>query len=164
MNVQRALAAALTSGALLWSAALLAAPFALASHDVPLSTAAAYLYQAAGLICHQRPERSFHYAFVQQPVCARCLGLYLSAGGGAVAAWLMAARERGAASIRLLLGVAALPTAFTVAIEVAGLAHPSNIARALSAIPLGAAGAWVFVMSLRSEREARIEPPAANRL
>jgi uncharacterized membrane protein len=164
VNVQRALAAALTAGALLWSAALLLAPFALTSHNVPLATAAAYLYQAAGLVCHQRPERSFHYALVQQPVCARCIGLYLSAGAGAVLAWLMAGRGHSAASTRLLFGLAAVPTAVTVAIEFTGLAHPSNIVRALSAIPLGAAGAWVFVASLRSEADAKVEPPASNRL
>ena len=48
---------------------------------------------AAGRVCHQRPERSFHVAGVQLPVCARCTGLYVSGAAGALAAL---ARLRGA--------------------------------------------------------------------
>ena len=54
-------------------------------------------------------------------------------------------------ALRLMLAVAALPTALTVAVEVLGLAYPSNVVRALSALPLGAAGAWVLVATLGSE-------------
>jgi hypothetical protein len=44
----------------------------------------------------------------------------------------------------------------TVALEFAGLVHPSNTVRAVCALPLGAAGAWVFIQSLRAEAaEAR---------
>jgi uncharacterized membrane protein len=145
------LAAALAAGAVLWAAAVLLAPFALSS-QLPLpAAAAAVLYHAAGLICHQRPERSFVLASVHLPVCARCAGLYWSAAAGAVAAWLARPRHRSARSLRWLLGVAAIPTAVTVSLEFLGLAYPSNVMRALSALPLGAAGAWVFVSSLRAE-------------
>lgn len=149
--MQRALAAALAVGALFWSAAVLFAPLALTSHNVALATAAALFFEAAGLVCHQWPERSFHLSGIQLPVCARCAGLYFSAAAGAVAAWLARPREAGARSLRLLLAVAALPTALTVAVEVLGLAYPSNVVRALAALPLGAAGAWVLVATLGSE-------------
>jgi hypothetical protein len=35
------------------------------------------VYSAAGLVCHQRPDRSFFTHGVQWPVCGRCAGLYL---------------------------------------------------------------------------------------
>jgi uncharacterized membrane protein len=150
---------ALAAGALVWSVALLLAPLALQSHHPVLNGAAALLYQGAGIICHQRPERSFHLSSMQLPVCARCAGLYWSAALGALAAWLVSPGSIARGDVRVLLGVAAVPTALTVALEVLGLLHPSNLARALCALPLGAAGAWVFVTSLRSERRAAESGP-----
>lgn len=145
----------------MWAAAVVLAPLALASPAGLASATAAIFYDAAGLICHQRPERSFHLAGVQLPVCARCAGLYWSAAAGAVAGWLARPSELSARVLRLVLGVAALPTAVTVAAEWLGLAYPSNLARALSALPLGAAGAWVFVSMLRAEspRAAQLARP-----
>lgn len=147
------LARYLTVAALLWVTILFAAPYAIASGNPPLVAAATFVYQGAGLICHQRPERSFHIAGVQLPVCGRCLGLYLSGAIGALAAWFgaltVAPRET-----RLLLVVAAVPTAVTVSLEFLGLIHPTNPVRAASALPLGAAAAWIFVRSLRADAEA----------
>lgn len=140
------------------------APLALTSQSLWPSAAAAVVYDAAGLVCHQRPERSFHLAGAQLPVCARCAGLYWSAAAGALAAWLARPREMRAPSLRALLGIAAIPTAVTVALEWLGLANPSNAARALGALPLGAAGAWVFVASLRAEWVQREPPRASNGL
>ena len=150
-QVQRGLAAALTAGALLWAATLFLAPFAL-QRGRGVSMASALIYQGASLICHQRPERSFHLAGIQLPVCARCTGLYLSGAAGALAAW-SGWRRRVAMprATRTVLALAALPTALTFAVELAGLAYPSNTARALSALPLGAAAGWIFVRSLRAE-------------
>lgn len=127
------------------------APVALQSGPA-LSVLAAMVYRGAGLICHQRPERSFHLAGVQLPVCARCTGLYMSGAVAALAAcggW----RRRVAAprATRIAFAMAAVPTALTIAVELAGLAHPSNDVRAMSAIPLGAAAGWIFVRSLRAE-------------
>jgi uncharacterized membrane protein len=149
--VERLFAAGLTLGALGWSAVLLAAPYGLSSHDPRLVAVAASVYSGAGLICHQRAERSFHLAGVQQPVCARCAGLYVSGAAGALAAWLSSRRPRAPRRTRAVLVLAALPTLLSVTIELAGLAHPSNVVRAVCALPLGAAAAWVFVRSLRAE-------------
>lgn len=152
----RVLAVVLTIGALAWGATLFVAPFALTSSNPRLVAAAAAVYSGAGLICHQRAERSFHLAGVQQPVCARCTGLYVSGAAAALAAWLLWRRPRAPRGIRRVLGLAAAPTALTVALELAGLVYPSNMVRAMCALPLGAAGAWVFIQSLRAEAvEAR---------
>lgn len=148
----------LTLGAVGWSAALFLAPYALSSKDPRLVAAAASVYQASGLICHQRSARSFHLAGLQQPVCARCTGLYVSAAAGALAAWLLSRRPRVPRRSLLILAVAALPTALSVVLEVAGFVHPSNSVRALCALPLGASAAWIVVQSLRAEAsdEARV--------
>lgn len=155
MAVQRSLAAGLTAAAVLWTATLFLAPSALVHGTRELSTAAAFVYHGAALICHQRPQRSFHLSGVQQPVCARCAGLYISGAAAALAAWFpwrrRAVQYRHA---RLLLAVAALPTAVTLGVELVGLMHPSNTMRALSALPLGAAAGWVFVRSLRAEADS----------
>ena len=71
-----------------WLAAQAAAVLAMAKAAVgPLTyMAVSGVYIAGALICHQRPERSFHVWGVQWPVCARCLGLYAGAAIGAVMA------------------------------------------------------------------------------
>lgn len=140
---------------LLWTAALLLAPATLVGQkSQPSWRAAALVYAIGAGVCHQRPERSFHTAGVQWPVCARCTGLY--AGGTAgLLAWPMARRLRrrkGAATAvgesdleryhvrrrrRFIVAVAA-PTVVTALTALAGLFDPGNAWRALLALPLGA--------------------------
>lgn len=104
-------------------------------------TAAVYL--GAGRVCHQRPERTFHTRGSAWPVCARCAGLYLAAPVGA----LLALRRRQAFSTRTKLWcvAAAVPTGVTFILEHAGLAAVSPEARALAALPLGLAAAYLVV-------------------
>jgi uncharacterized membrane protein len=142
----RLLALGLTFGAVLWTAVIVAAPRALGSP--PFDTAAAVVYAGASQICHQRVERSFRTAGMQWPVCARCAGLYFSGAVGALLGWIGLGRWRVASS-RWLLAIAALPTAMTWGLEVAGLASFSNTARAVAAIPLGIAAGWLFIRMLR---------------
>ena len=66
------LAVAVTCASLAWVTMIVTAPVALSRARVPVFTLSAY--QAGSLVCHQRPERSFHLAGVQLPVCARCFG------------------------------------------------------------------------------------------
>src|SRR5687767_5977708 len=142
----RSLALALTIAAVLWTATIVAAPRALGSDR--FDTAAAVVYAASSRICHQRPERSFSTAAMQWPVCARCAGLYFSGTMGALLGWFGLGGWRASRS-RWLLAIAALPTAVTWALEVAGLVSFSNVARAAAAIPLGVAAGWLFVQMLR---------------
>jgi uncharacterized membrane protein len=133
---------------LLWSAALIAAPRPLAP------SISALTYAAGSLICHQRPERSFHYQGAQYPVCARCLGPYTGALGG-VLLWAAvsgfgrfprarAARLMHAGLVKRLLIIAAAPTAATVAAAWLGGWDAGNVVRAAVAIPLGATLAAVI--------------------
>jgi uncharacterized membrane protein len=143
--VRRRLPLALTLGALLWSGIVVGAPLAL--QQPALAGAATTVYAASARVCHQRPERSFRIAGRQLPVCARCLGVYLAGAAGALLGWTRVSRRQDRA--RLVLLVAAAPTALTWGAEVAGLAGFSNAARGLAAVPLGGAAGWLFVQMLR---------------
>jgi uncharacterized membrane protein len=109
---------------------------------------ASLAYVAGSIVCHQQPERSFHLAGGQLPVCARCTGLYVGGALGAVA-WLIWRRLRSEPAAPIdskravrALAIAAAPTALTVMTAVAGLWDVSNAGRAALALPLGlAAGA-----------------------
>ena len=143
-----------------WPMALLLAPVAAAR---PQSATIGYpfalvMYAAGSVICHQRPERSFHLLSVQLPVCARCLGIY---AGAALISAIVAAkpdfspaplfggtRHRAAggdarAAARTVLLIAAVPAAATLLAEWATGHTPGNWTRALSGVPLGAAVAWI---------------------
>jgi len=131
-----------------WVAIVVVTPVALAHGYVTLP---AVVYEAAGLICHQRPERSFHLLGIQLPVCARCFGLYASGAIGAVAACMLADRgveRHGLSSLRSALSIAAIPTAVTLVCEWMGLWYPSGAARAIAALPLGVLAGWALVKSL----------------
>jgi uncharacterized membrane protein len=154
------LARALVFGCLLWTALLVAAPFAAASANPSLAHAGALVYFAGAFVCHQRPERSFHLAGAPLPVCARCTGLYVSALAGGLAALVLSTVSMTAARARWLLGLAAVPTLVTVVAELFGLAHPPNVVRAISALPLGAAAAWAVVSIAR--RDGIVPGPRAE--
>ena len=79
---------AFTAVTLGWLLLVVLTPVALArdigGRAVTLTAAGTYLL--GGVVCHQRPDRSFHPGGVKMPVCARCAGLYLGAGLGVLAA------------------------------------------------------------------------------
>jgi hypothetical protein len=86
---------------------------------------------------------------VQWPVCGRCAGLYLAAPVGAALAVLGVRRPRAArdrVSIAWLV-IAALPTAATLILEWSRLSTVTSVERAVAALPLGAALAFVLVRS-----------------
>ena len=66
------------------------------------------------------------------------------------------ASMREAASTRVLM-IAALPTAMTFVLELAGVMPFSNKARAIAALPLGAVVGWLFVRMLRYD--SRLDAP-----
>jgi hypothetical protein len=107
------------------------------------------VYVAGGWICHQRPERSFHWNGTQFPVCARCTGLYAGAPLGALVAVGRRRRRPGPASPRgRVIAAAAIPTVATVVLEYGGLVDPGLAGRALAAIPLGGMVAHVLTDEL----------------
>jgi len=139
-------AVSVTVAALVWVATIVAAPILL-SHGATLPVL--LVYQAGSFICHQLPDRSFHLAGVQMPVCARCTGLYVSGAIGACLALIGLQPTVG--DVRRWFAIAALPTLLSVGAEWGGLVHPSGIARALLGFPLGALTGWWIVHALRSQ-------------
>jgi hypothetical protein len=139
--VSRTLGRALAALAVIWAVLVVAAPWLAAVPAVGGAYLSAFAYGFGALICHQRPERSFHVAGAQLPVCARCTGLYVSAAIGIVFAW---ARSLSSSALpfakwRACLVWAALPTVVTLVLEWWRPAATSGVLRAAAAVPLGAA-------------------------
>jgi predicted membrane protein DUF2085 len=124
-------------------------------------------YAVGSLVCHQRPERSFFLFGIQMPVCARCLGLYVSAALAALGATAMPvtatrvlripararAPWRSIDSARLMLAASSLPTIATLAYEWITGTMPANVIRAASAAPLGAVVGWLLTRPARGRGE-----------
>jgi uncharacterized membrane protein len=129
----------------LWIVLLVAAPVTAFGGVVSALT-----YGFGSLICHQRPERSFHIGAAQIPVCARCFGLY----AGAAIGFVIWGLTPTAPLLRVGLVIAAIPTAVTWTGEVLDLWSPTNLIRFVAALPLGAAVA-VTVNYFGCERQPR---------
>jgi uncharacterized membrane protein len=148
--------------AVLWSLLVLASPWlGVPGKPRGLAFVSAATYLVGSLVCHQRPERSFHVAGIQLPVCARCTGLYVSGTAGVLLAGVLFRAGRPAPGGRLRstgrfaasdwrawLTVAALPTGATWAAEWVGIGNPSNVVRAAAALPLGAVVGVMLVVGL----------------
>ena len=112
---------------------------------------AAVVYTMGSLICHQMPDRSFHWHGAQLAVCARCTGIYLGACASAFLAPLppsLYARWGAPNRIAWLLGTAAVPMGVTLVAEWTGVWEPSSIVRAATGIVLGSAGALALVAAI----------------
>ena len=156
------LRAAFIAASTAWAILIVAVPF-VASHAHASALAGALIagvYGIGALVCHQLPERSIHLWSVQMPVCARCAGIYFGAVAGALARAFRTAktvrRERTAPvpvahglrrawPARILLAVAAAPTALTLAYEWTTGDMPSHAIRAAAGACIGAAVAWLVV-------------------
>ena len=145
----RWLAPGLALIAVVWLLLLVVAP-------VLATPVAGALYAAGSLICHQLPERSFHLQGFQLPVCARCLGIYGGAAVGSVAgaaavgrrllAWW---RQPATRSVNwIATAIAATPTIVTFVLEWGFGWAISNTVRAIAALPVGFAVAFVVVSAL----------------
>ena len=150
------LASLVAGAAVLWAAVLPGATYAATLSSRPAQLFAVAVYGLGSVICHQRADRSFHLFAEQLPVCARCTGLYV--GAALTAVWHLWGTRRAvpAADLtpaaRRLLTVAALPMAASIAYEWGTGDVPSNLARAVTGIILGAAVAYVMLAAVESTR------------
>jgi uncharacterized membrane protein len=110
---------------------------------------AAVAYQLGSRICHQRPERSFHIARTQMPVCARCFGLYAGGAAGLALAWGFR-RRWSPRALKASLFTGAVPIALTVAVEWLRVIETSNVLRWLTGVPLGLVAGFAIVGLLRA--------------
>ena len=152
------IAPALALTALAWLALLIVTPLA----PSPIAT---LMYAAGAIICHQLPERSFHLAGFQLPVCARCLGIYAGAAAAASihvlgvfvtdsARW----RLLSPAAARRVFLVSAVPTVVTVALDWAGAWSGTNVVRAIAGVALGVGGALVVMSAVATLHYSACEP------
>jgi uncharacterized membrane protein len=141
------LARALAAAPIIWLALLTFAAAGAGSSFFP--SIREFVFAFASHVCHQQPDRSFHWGGTAWPVCARCLGLYAAAPLGAMLALAVKtpARIVPARNI-LLLSIAALPTGVTWVAEHGFGAPLSNELRFVAALPLGAAVAWLLVRTI----------------
>ena len=145
-----------------WAALLPVGPFVVTRVHASTMTHAFALaiYATGAVVCHQRPERSFHLWGARLPVCARCTGIYV---GAALAALAMArrlstvvrafqvsdaprGRWRPAENLALRVFVlASLPTLATLIFEWTTGVMPSNPVRFAAGLPLGAVVSWIVL-------------------
>ena len=125
-----------------WVAAVLTAP-------VLPAWPAAVVYGVSSLVCHQLPERSFHWGAVQFAVCARCTGIVGAALATVAAAAVAQRAMRLRPFVRLVLFAGAAPIV-TVAAEWLGVWASSHAVRLAAGLPLGASVLpCLFVAPLR---------------
>ncbi len=168
------LAPFLSYGALIWVAAIIAAPLLVTSGSAAAVLGGVLVYRAASVVCHQIPQRSFCVSAWPLAVCARCFGLYAGAAIASLAMtstsprrspstppansrWTKTGSSNRIASgpqsgIWMVLAVAAVPTGATWLLERTGMWAGSNVARFAAAIPLGLTAAWIVLAAIRAER------------
>ena len=102
------------------------------------------VYALGHFVCHQRRERSFSWAQVPWPVCARCTGIYVGVAVGLAVAmsarrWRrsVARRSLTPAQVRAALAIAALPIAVSLTWEWTTGQTPSHLVRAATGLVAG---------------------------
>lgn len=113
------------------------------------ATLASGVYLLGSLVCHQQPDRSFHWHGAQFAVCARCTGIYT--GAMLAMLWVLlryrpsstAPESSHDPSAGAWLVLSAGPSAAMVVGEWLGFWSTSNLVRALAGLALGAGVALV---------------------
>lgn len=128
-----------------WLFSLAAAPWLMANgHPLP----AVILYQGYSVICHQMPERSFHYHDLPFAVCARCTGIYAGFLAGLLVYPVWRNVRETETPPRWWLVAAAAPLLIDYSGDLIGLFANTPLTRAATGGILGAIGAWFFLPAL----------------
>jgi uncharacterized membrane protein len=150
---RRALISLLAALAGAWAIAIVVAPLMRVSVEGELVTRlAAMTYAIGAVVCHQLPERSFHLAGVQLPVCARCVALYVGGAIGLIL-WIVWRAPATRQSFRRAIVVLGAPAVITYGMNIVGAWDATNAVRAIASAPLGLAlGAVVAAVTLEDLR------------
>lgn len=131
--------------ALTWVAAIIAAPV---SRSLAAESIAAPLYTFFSYICHQIPDRSFHYHTHQFAVCARCLGFYGGFLAGFVAYPFFRSFDSTDSFPRIWLFLALVPITIDFSLTVFGIWENSHWSRLITGTILGIACALFIIPAL----------------
>jgi uncharacterized membrane protein len=156
----------------LWALALpAAASMPTSSRSVSVRLVSGTVYTTGAVLCHQRPDRSFHWGDHAWPVCARCTGIYEGAAGGVLLILGMMRRRRRSAApgsalgapfpvatdvsrTRMVVLMSVVPTLLTLAWEWTTGSTPSNLLRAVAGVPIGIVVAWVVLCLSRRDAQS----------
>jgi uncharacterized membrane protein len=122
--------------------AVILAPLAASAGQTFFSLA---LYKTFANLCHQMPERSFHFHGKPLAVCARCWGLYGGFALGFTIYPLLRSLTRGVMPHRYWLLLAAVPTSVDFLLGFTGIWANTHTSRALTGALLGAISAFYVV-------------------
>lgn len=148
-------------GSMLFLLAMIALAPLLLAHR--LTFPAVLIYNSLSFVCHQIPARSFHFAGYPLAVCARCLGLYVGFGVGALIfpLWRPFSTNRSpVAPARRWLLLALAPTITDIGLDFLGWWENTFASRFSTGLLLGAALAFYVIPGLSSlaHRGRRIVP------
>ncbi|MGH9901917.1 MAG: DUF2085 domain-containing protein [Pyrinomonadaceae bacterium] len=136
---------AVAAGALAFLGLIFSAPLMQARGSVLWSHA---VYQAFGVVCHQMPERSFHFGGYPLAVCARCAGLYAGFAAGVLLYPLVRSVARADAPRRTWLFAAAAPLAADFALGFLGVWENTHLSRSTTGALVGMASVFYVIPGL----------------
>ncbi len=132
---------------LAWIGLIFAAPWLMAKRHF---LAATFIYRGFFAVCHQMPERSFHFHGFPLGVCSRCAAIYIGFVCGLMT-YLFArdlSEERYPA--RWVLIASGVPMLIDVAGEFIGLFENTFLSRSLTGSLFGAVAAFYILPGLVS--------------
>lgn len=124
---------------------IVAAPLAQAHNHLDFASA---IYRAFSYVCHQIPERSFHFAGHKFGVCSRCTGLYSGFALAVLVYPLTRSLKRTDTPRIVWLILAAAPLAIDFSLTYFGIWSNTHLSRSSSGALLGATAVFYIVPGL----------------
>jgi uncharacterized membrane protein len=120
------------------------------------------IYRGFGILCHQRPDRSYFIEGHKLGVCARCTGLYAGFAVTLLLYPLIRSLRNNVNPPRIYLILAAIPLAIDFSLTFFGIWENTHTSRLLTGALLGSVAVFyvmpgIIDLSLRSLRAS--EPP-----
>lgn len=103
------------------------------------------IYRAFSFLCHQIPERSFHFEGHALSVCARCTGIYAGFAASVLFYPVVRSLKRADSPSRLWLLLACVPITLDFALEFLGIWQNTHFSRFATGAIFGAACALFVV-------------------
>jgi uncharacterized membrane protein len=125
-----------------WLGAIVAAPYLLANEHL---TSSLILYQCFSAICHQLPERSFHFQGYPLAVCSRCTAIYGGFVVGLLFYPLLRKIRNGRFPARWWLVAAAIPTILDFIAGYTNLSANTFSSRTLTGLIFGSVAAFFIL-------------------